>query len=1018
MKLLSAKRNIPHLFGNTTLKQAIALTLGTSLMSLQTYAQDDGEAVEEIVIVGSQIRGARTTGALPVSVVGRDEIASAAALSGDDLFRTLPEAGDITFNGTYLGGTNSNAARGDVSTVSLRGLAQGNTLLLLNGRRSVVHPTSQTDNGTPVFGYNVNAIPVAGIERVEILKDGAAALYGSDAIAGVVNNVLQSDFVGFESSIQYGVSEADEWSANMLFGSEFAQGRGNASVFIGMTHKDAIVAADQSYTATADLTPLVAGTPFANNVAFDNRSTSGPWGGFQALNTSSPITSNGVPVTDSAGFFHVQPGDRSGCSYVIDSATCYSTGTVTTNANRYLRADTNLFPGFTQLPETDRLNAFTFINYDLGNSIEFFSELGLYTAKTAALSSAGNSLGSTPIFIPTDGYYNPFGPVGSPNRLPGLNIPDEGLPLQIRNYRFSDMGPRNINVENSQFRVLGGLRGEALGWSWETAALYNESTVTDSQDHGSSSAIQRALGRTTPDAYNPFVGGDPANPSLPFLRTDNSRSTIDSFMITAVRENNAALRLWDFKVSRPDLIALPGGDVGMASGIEWRNERYEDNRDSRQDESSPYIDVVSGDYYGSDLLGHSPSPDVLGERDVFSAYLEFDLPLVSADMNIPLVQSLDLQLAGRYEDYSDVGSVTNPKAAMSWDVIEGLRFRGSWSEGFKAPNLEVVNIPVLERLNGRTDFIQCEADLRSGRISNYAACTRSYGVPGLRQGNLNLQPEESESNSFGVVILPELLPQGAGDFTITLDNWTIKQTGIVGVLDEQSAMDLDYFYRLNGGSNPNVVREAPTPEEIAAFEGSGLTPAGEVIFINSFFENLSPLEVSGLDVGFTWENEFAELGRFRVNLNATKLIDFFQDPSPQQQLLIDAKAAGTLPENIPVVGAANLIERLGNPEWRGNLSATWYRDAWQIGFMALYTGEVLDERIRDANANPWVIDSHTTFNLYGQYSTSEWFGSNTSLRFGARNLTDEIPPLADGGYLGNLHVPQGRYVYASITQSF
>jgi outer membrane receptor for ferrienterochelin and colicin len=180
MKNISSKSTHTNTFRATHLKQAIALAVGTGLISLQGYAQDsnssDGEMVEEIVVLGSQIRGARTTGALPVSVVGRDEIASAAALSGDDLFRTLPEAGDITFNGTYLGGTNSNAARGDVSTVSLRGLAQGNTLLLLNGRRSVVHPTSQTDNGTPVFGYNVNAIPVAGIERVEILKDGAAAL--------------------------------------------------------------------------------------------------------------------------------------------------------------------------------------------------------------------------------------------------------------------------------------------------------------------------------------------------------------------------------------------------------------------------------------------------------------------------------------------------------------------------------------------------------------------------------------------------------------------------------------------------------------------------------------------------------------------------------------------------------------------------------------------------------------------------------------------------------------------------
>jgi outer membrane receptor for ferrienterochelin and colicin len=114
-----------------------------------------------------------------VTVVSEADIAATGAVSAEDLFRTVPQAGDITFNGTYLGGGNSNAARGDISTVSLRGLAQGNTLMLLNGRRSVLHPTSQTDNQTPVFGYNVNAVPVAGLARVEVLKDGAAALYGS-----------------------------------------------------------------------------------------------------------------------------------------------------------------------------------------------------------------------------------------------------------------------------------------------------------------------------------------------------------------------------------------------------------------------------------------------------------------------------------------------------------------------------------------------------------------------------------------------------------------------------------------------------------------------------------------------------------------------------------------------------------------------------------------------------------------------------------------------------------------------
>lgn len=155
--------------------------------------------------------------------------------------------------------------------------------------------------------------------------------------------------------------------------------------------------------------------------------------------------------------------------------------------------------------------------------------------------------------------------------------------------------------------------------------------------------------------------------------------------------------------------------------------------------------------------------------------------------------------------------------------MEGLRLRGFWSEGFKAPNLEVVNIPVLERLNGCFDNYNCEADLRSGRISSFSACTQNYGV-----------------------------------------------------LGEQSAMDLDYLARLSGGSNVNVVRQDPSPEEILAFEGTGLDPVGEVIFVNSFFDNLLPQEVAGVDFGISWANEFADFDNLRINLRVTKLLDFFR----------------------------------------------------------------------------------------------------------------------------------------------
>ena len=177
----------------------------------QSTPAQEGEAaqVEDIVVVGSQIRGASTTAALPVTVVTQEEIIATGAVSGDDLLRSIPQMGDVLFSSANNPQT-SNAARGDVNSVNLRSLGVGNTLVLLNGRRIVQHPTSQgtSDTGTvPVLSYNSNAIPVSGLERLEVLLDGAAAIYGADAVAGVVNTVLQQDFDGLEMKAQYGGAE-------------------------------------------------------------------------------------------------------------------------------------------------------------------------------------------------------------------------------------------------------------------------------------------------------------------------------------------------------------------------------------------------------------------------------------------------------------------------------------------------------------------------------------------------------------------------------------------------------------------------------------------------------------------------------------------------------------------------------------------------------------------------------------------------------------------------------------------
>lgn len=1003
-----------------------ATTAAFALIASQASAQSSAPGqVEEIVVIGSQIRGAKETGALPVSVVGIEEIKAVGAVSAEDLFRSLPAAGDVSFNTTYLGGGSANAARGDISTVSLRGLGQGNTLSLLNGRRMVLHPTSQTDNSVPVFGYNVNSVPVAGLARVEVLRDGAAALYGSDAVAGVVNNVLQDNFKGLDVEAQYGGAEGThlrEFETHGLAGRDFAGGRGNVSLFVGYTQRAALRAGDQDFTATNDRRALVGGS-FALGTSFDTRGTSTPFGVFTTFVGQPVVRSGATAITSAGGVFHIQPVASGGC-VTTSTPVCLKPGTITGAADRNLRFDSAAtFPDTTPLPSVKRFNAFTFVNYDLTDDIKAYGELGFYTAKTHALNAGGGSLASTPITVPASNYYNPFGatllPTGAvnPNRLPNLNIGAAGIPLTITLLNYVDVGYKNIDVTNYQYRFLGGLRGSFMGFDWDSAALYSWATVKDVSDQISNTLLEKQLALSTPDAYNPFSGGDPVNPSIGDS-TLNPQSSIRPFIVQATRANKTTLALWDFKVSKPDLLTLWSGPLGVAAGVEVRRETYRDNRDPRQDTSVSYTDPVTKILYGSDIAGASPSPDIQGKRTVGSAYLEFAVPIIAPTMNIPLVRSVDLQLAGRYENYSDVGSVAKPKIAGSWDVIDGVRFRGSWSKGFRAPNLEQLNTPVLERYNGRTDYILCEQDLRARRIASFGACSRSVGVASLRSGNPDLKPETSVSTSYGAVLQPQFDPS-YGKLTVTIDRWSIKQSGVVGIFDDQQALIQDYLLRVQGSSSPLVIRAAPTADDAAIAAGTGLAPAGQIIDVIAKFENLLPLNIQGLDFGVNYRFPETPLGRFGIDVNASHLLKYFQSPSAQVQQLLTAQASGTINRAVSVPGAASLIRQTGKPVWKWSATIDWRYGPFQAALYTQYVDPVDEAGVLDLNNAVYKVDSQLTFNLYGQYNfTGDGVTSNTSVKIGARNITNEAPPLASGGYLGNLYQPYGRYWYASVSKSF
>jgi len=982
------------MFVKASLKSALlgSVVLASGMIG---YAQDatdndeDTRELDKVVIVGSQIVGSDVAGALPVTVLNVDDIDVTGAGSGDELLRAIPQVGDIIFSEAEFTGVNG--ARGDIGSINLRGIGTGNTLVLLNGRRLVLHPGTQVEDFVPVNTVNSQSLPVTGIQRLEVLRDGAAAIYGTDAVAGVINTITQDDFEGLEASLRYGGSENTdlrELTGTLKWGKNFNDDRTNISVFANFLDREGFNALQLRNTSTEDLRTFFEGTPFEGDTQLRNLSTQTQWAEFRALGGAIPAIGDDD--------FHIQPSTFAGCLVDLGNGVCADNGGSIDTALRLDRARYREIVG-----NTERQNIMAFLNHETDDGVEFFAEATYYHADYNREREAAQILSSGRLVVPATSFYNPF-----------------GVDLEIRDYRPLDIGPRRVDVENESYRLLGGVRGDWGNWNWETALLHSEAETTDITNRVSNTLFQQALALTTPDAYNIFAGGDINDTNAPGTFNNQNQATIDSFIVPVSRVGETSLTLIDFKVSNGALMELPAGGLGIALGTEFRREQFRDDRDARLDGTIVFTDMVTGNVIPSDVMGSSPTPDTKGDRDVWSAFAELAIPLVSEDMNIPLVHSLDAQLAVRAEDYSDVGSIAKPKVALSWYPHPDFQVRAAYSQGFRAPNLEQINATGIRRVNGgREDWILCEATaLANSTTFNTGDCD-SVSVESVRSGGPDLQPEENDNISIGLVYQPSFVD----DLTLTVDWWRIEQEDVVGIFGDQNQISLDYVLRLQGSSNPNVIRAAPTAAEIALYTAAGLTPAGEIIEVADQYVNLNPREFEGIDFGVNWGLDFDQLGSFDFKVNAAYLKEAFQAPSAEAAAILAAVESGAANSAVDVPGSQDRIQQNGRPEWRGNASMTWRNGAWGAGLFYNYVGEVIDTSVTGPNSEIFVVDPFETISLYGQYTFEEWLGGDTRIRLGARNITDEEPPLADefaSGYFPSLHSNRGRYWYLDIRKEF
>lgn len=1007
-------RTLSILLGGTALSAFVATP---ALAQDVAPAQDNAQAVadEPIVVTGTRIQGAKIDDVLPVTVLDESVIEATGAASGEELFSSIPQIGVTSFNEQNTTG-GVNGARGDIASVNLRELGTGNTLMLINGRRMNLHPGFQTELLVPVVSGDSNEIPPGAVRRLEVLRDGASAIYGADAVAGVINTILKSSRTGGFLEGEWRASEGTSlysYTINGGYGFDFADGRGNLTLYGGYFHENGMPASEREYARYSDRRPLVAGTDFDDDSQFNNNSTSTPWGQFdiQASRTATPIGDDD---------FYLQPDTFPGCRFDFGNGVCARNGTTPATDVRY-----NVNFGADLYSQKDRYNAMALFNYELTPDIEFYLEGSYYRSENLRSNSATAQLSAVPIGISRDAYWNPFGPVGSPSRLPGTTISANGADVIMERMRYVDVGPRLVENTKDAWRFVGGFKGSFGNWDFDTGFLYSEAKSVDlTHNRISNTLLQNAINRTDASAYNPFNGGCVDNVAEGDC-TPNSQALIDEITVNVFRNGGTSLALADFKVSRPDLFTLPGGDLGIAAGVEWRRETFYDDRDPRLDGTITFTDSVSGAFNGSDVMGSSPSPDTSGSRNVYSAYAELLIPVIGPDMNIPLVEDFNIQVAGRLERFDDIKETAAvPRVAASWTVTDGILFRGAWSQGFRAPNLVQVNDEGTTRVNTRDDYVRCQAQVEKNIIADLGACGGT-GTVSFRSGTDQLKPEDTESINLGIVLQPSFVP----GLTLTADYWEVEQRGIVGVFGDDNALALDLLRRLNGGTNPNVIREAPDADDITLFTGTSLSPAGDVIQVNDPYLNLDSRKSKGWDFGLFYDVPDFGLGEFDLRLNAARLKSFYQSAGPDGQELLDAIAAGTLPTEVAVGGLGELLEVEGRPKWRLSGSLRWKSGGWRASLFGRYVGKVYDTSVTrntpiisdNPNANFYEVDDWFTLNARVSYTIENDTALNgTRLSFGINNIADKDPPLADEtyGYFSELHSARGRQFIVGIEKEF
>ncbi len=942
------------MFKRSKISLAVALTVG-SLVSASVLAQ----TAQRVEITGSSIKRADSETALPISVITRADIDRTGATTAQDLVGLIPSV----FGGLVV--ASNVGSTGNASSAGMRGLDAKYTLVLLNGRRVA----NYAFGNSPV---DLNSIPLSAIDRVEVLRDGASAIYGADAVAGVINFITRKDYEGVEVSgyankVQQGGGETRSANITGGFGNLATQGF-NLLISANTESTDALHAKDRSFANTAKRPDL-------------------------GINKASPR--NGVPninFTDTLGNGYGNKGNGVGplvnpfryknCDNAAFALVIRDTSTCGTDYVKYIDL----------IPEQKHDNLIARGTLQLNADNQLFAEyvhtknhlVSVYSPAPYTLTMTYPAAGRfypTSVTLPNGmtvkpGFVYPGGRVTTASEVLAADVVVTPTGPISGTWRTVAGGGRTDITDDTMDRFLVGAKGTIAGWDYETALTSSKSDGTISFGPGKFS-YAKLTPLVASGAINVFGAQDAV-----------SQAALNGALLTGPEQSATGKSMeFDFRVSR-DIFQMPAGPVGFAAGYSYRKEDLAQT-------SFPVL--ASGDEVG----GAGAIPSVTGDRKVMGLFTEF---------SIPLMKNLDLSLAARYDDYKNgFGTSFNnlsPKASLRFQPMKELLVRGSYGQGYRAPTLYENLRPQTtgNNTNGNwSDPIRCPGGVPiNNTVDTSTECNVQQSTS--LEGNKNLKPEKSTQYSLGLVFSP------SANFSASLDYWdlsisdAIQQKSEIQVLSSPTQFK-DYIYRYDPAAFPGGY-DGSTGAGV--YKGS-TNAAFPIAYIYLPYDNSGKFFASGVDISLQYKLKLESIGTVGLNLEGTAYTKHGYKYFGESEISDLGKYKDYGP----------------TPKWRHAATAAWSGGAWNASLTNNFTSGYKDYTNPDA-VNGTTYPAERDVSSYSTWDAQVgWRGvKNLDVVLGVKNLLDTDPPSSrteknfQTGYDAQWTNPLGRTLYLKMKYKF